>query len=131
MKQQCSYCQREYGTLSIGNKPIFRTMDHIEAFCKTRDKKRNGGGMSSTRIQDLEMTLQCCNECNELKSHYHIEDFSSRLNHLLRYKSRYKQASYLTSKLVKTMRYSINILLTTTTEPLPLDFINQNILNYE
>src|SRR6478736_2779193 len=125
MKEICSYCQREYGTISLNNKPIFMTYDHIIPLRRKAGKNRQGivcrGDKLSTK--ELNNLLTCCNECNRLKDWRTLSQFYLILSCIERHKiskSSIKYSNYLNYKLIETIKNSIKILHKNNLNPLIL-----------
>lgn len=123
IKDLCSYCQREYGTLSLYNSRIFKTFDHIiptnvtrrkylthEEYWKSAIKKKRYWlyPLQGDLIYSLKNLISCCNECNEFKSSMNLITFEGYLKTLLRKELfNYK---YLSKQLILNILNSINIL---------------------
>lgn len=107
-KQLCSYCQREYGTISINNLPIFKTHDHIKPRNSSKNDKKRWKGINSKyiTIKQLNELLECCNECNNCKSNLTLKDFSRRLSEI----KKTKRGQYLNKDLIIIIRNSIRVL---------------------
>lgn len=119
-KQCCSYCQREYGTLSTNNKPIKRTIDHIKKRSGLELRSIDRSGIMSKGVKDLSEVdnfLQCCNECNLLKGELTLRQLKRKIRRFLDHKYESKARAYLTVNLVKTIQNSILIILNSPCEP--------------
>lgn len=131
-KEICSYCQRQYGTLSLNNGPIYRTFDHIVPLLRKRGsngvKNRQGAMCKGANITTKEINnlLQCCNECNLLKGKKTIEEFKNGLNNLSKKLLKHNPNHWLTSNMVLTIKTSIVIIQNSKTEPLLLDIMIEN-----
>jgi len=132
-KELCSYCQREYGTLSINNKPIFKTFDHLKPrLLSSKDRQGNGrrGIMSRgvSNYEELDNLITCCNECNELKGKLTLDYFARKLSYFLKNKYRDNKCSYLNKDLILKIRYSILILQKNETNPIELQIYTTDLL---
>lgn len=120
----CSYCQREYGTVSINKQPIFKTYDHIEPRKGRYDRRRDRRGImcrGAKSFIEIDNLISCCNECNSLKSRLTLQQFIKRVKNA--FKERNKGNSYITRKIIETIEYSISILLYTNSQPLNISNI--------
>lgn len=124
----CSYCQRPYGIM-INNRPLIRTFDHIRPRKGTQLSRkltndRRGVMMRGVNsLNEVDNLIQCCNQCNELKGDMSLLEFSARLELLSLQKRHFNPYYYLNSKIVKIIKNSINILLTTKPEPILIGII--------
>lgn len=127
MEEVCSYCQRKYGTISINNKAIFRTMDHIIPKDITSDISRNKRKKSVTNRcpddEELLNLIQACNECNELKDSMKLDFLYKNLDYIYKNKHINRQYSYLTKEIVETIKNSIIIIQTKIPEPVIKDYL--------
>lgn len=130
----CSYCQREYGTISLLDRPIFRTFDHLVPKLrrerKANGKKKDRAGIGSHGVRnspeglaELDNLLECCNECNELKADMSLIEFSARLDLISLIKLHKNPNHYLTKEMVITIKKSIKTILNTEPEPILINII--------
>ena len=117
MKDICSYCQREYGILSINNKPIYKTFDYIKPrLLSNKDRKGNGrAGMmckgATLKEEEINNLLQCCNECNYIKKDMSLMQFNSKIDYMFYKRKNIKIYRFLTKDIVKNIKNAINILI--------------------
>ena len=124
-KEVCSYCQREYGSISKSGKILTKTFDHIIPKIRTstpRSKDRRGvmckaknNGLESKEIDNL---LQCCIECNNSKGHKTLIQWKYSLisdHHI-----------WLSNGIKHTIINSINVLLENKPEPIMMDIMIKN-----
>ncbi len=135
----CSFCQREYGTISRNNKPIFMTLDHMNPICreklayigkhtskrKIKDNDRNHL-RKGNRCATLDDIITCCNECNELKASHTIIGFSRLLN--TNHCKNNVHGSYMTPEIARTIQHSISVILKQELHPIELRIYTYDLI---
>lgn len=108
---KCSYCQREFGTISKKGKQIYKTYDHIQSkYSQNKINNHRGGINRKFTFSEIENMLDCCNQCNVLKGNLSLNNFYSKLDYFYRNKSKNRGARYLTKNIVYIIRNSIRVL---------------------
>lgn len=129
-KQLCSYCQREYNTMSKSGKLITRTFDHLIPKIETNNPRRidrtgimckaNAGNLKTEEILSL---LQCCNECNNLKGSMSLKVFKIFINKIIKNHNllTINQQRWITNKIKLNIINSINIIENNECKPIELE----------